>query len=69
MLEGQFWIFWGANVGIAFSSYYSGLFGLYDLETSKYWIPQIVDTKWSQLLGKIFNFSYFWPEIRIFKEL
>ena len=60
MLEEYFWILWRARVWIAVTSYCSGLYGLYDLETSKYWIYIISETKWSQTWGKIIEFSYSW---------
>ena len=41
------------------SSYYCGLFGLYDIERSKYWILFIFDTKWSQRCNKINIFPLF----------
>ena len=41
------------------SSYWCGLFGLFDLETSKYWIPLIFVIKWSQKAKKIIIFPFF----------
>ena len=41
------------------SSYWCSLFGLLNLETSKYWIPLIFVTKWSQKAKKIIIFSFF----------
>ena len=41
------------------SGYWCSLFGLFDLETSKYWIPLIFITKWSQKAKKIIILPFF----------
>ena len=59
MLEKHVWMIWHPNVQVCSSSYHSGLFGLFGLETLKYWNHQLLDTKRCQNHEKIINFSYF----------
>ena len=61
MLEEHVWIISHPNVWVCSYSYQSGLFGLFGLETLKYWNHQLLDTKRSQKHEKIIKFSYSSP--------
>ena len=54
----QLHVFWCATMWFGLSSYRCGLFGLTDLETSKFRNHVTRDTKWSQQWRKIINFSH-----------